>query len=66
MPATGVIRDLPTEVEVGRAEGMPIECVLVVDNTFSAESASLTARITTLSPERLAEVCAALNLATSC
>ncbi len=36
VPATGVVRDLATEVEVGSDDGMPIESVLAVDNTFSA------------------------------
>ncbi len=40
VPATGTVRDLATEVEVGVADGMPVECVLALDNTFSAERAS--------------------------
>jgi mRNA-degrading endonuclease toxin of MazEF toxin-antitoxin module len=45
---------------------MPLECALAVDNTLSAEKASLTEQITTLGPEKLAEVCSTLVAATSC
>jgi mRNA-degrading endonuclease toxin of MazEF toxin-antitoxin module len=45
---------------------MPIECVLALDNTFSAEKAFLTERITTLGPEKMAAVCSALATATTC
>ena len=45
---------------------MPIECVLALDNTLSAEKAFLTERITTLGPEKMVAVCSALATATSC
>jgi mRNA interferase MazF len=66
VPATGVVRDLSTEVEVGRDDGMPIDCVLATDNTFSADRAFLTDRITTLRTDKMAQVCAALRAATRC
>lgn len=66
VPATGTIRNLDTEIEIGIADEMPVECVLAVDSTLSAEKAFLTAQITTLGPEKLAAVCAKLVAATSC
>lgn len=66
VPATGTIRNLDTEVEIGIAEGMPIKCVLAVDNTLSADKTFLTERITTLGPEKLVDVCAKLAAATGC
>lgn len=66
VPATGTIRNLDTEVEIGVDDGMPVECALAVDNTLSAEKAFLTEQITTLDPEKLAGVCATLVTATSC
>lgn len=66
VPATGTIRNLDTEVEIGVSDGMPIECVLAVGNALSADKTFLTERITTLSPEKLAEVCAKLAVATGC
>lgn len=66
VPATGTIRNLDTEVEIGVADGMSVECALAIDNTLSAEKAFLTEQITTLRPEKLAAVCATLVAATSC
>jgi len=66
VPATGTVRGLATEVEIGPSDGMPIECVLALDNTLSAEKAFLTERITTLGPDKMAAVCSALATATNC
>jgi mRNA interferase MazF len=66
VPATGTIRSWDTEVEIGPLDGMPIECVLSVGNTFLAQKVFITERITKLSPERMSEVCRALAHATSC
>jgi mRNA interferase MazF len=65
-PATGTVRGLPSEVPVGPEDGMPRESVISLDNTTLVRKALLTERITTLSPERMNEVCKALNYATSC
>jgi mRNA-degrading endonuclease toxin of MazEF toxin-antitoxin module len=45
---------------------MPIECVLVIANTFSAEKVYLRKRITTLDAVRMSEVCRMLAWATGC
>jgi mRNA interferase MazF len=66
VPATGTIRNLDTEVEIGIADGMPVECVLAIDNTLSAGKAFLTEKITTLGPEKLAQICSTLATATRC
>lgn len=66
VPATGTIRGVRTEVQIGVADGMPTECVLSLDNTFSAEKIFLAERITTLGPAKMFEVCQALATATSC
>ena len=65
-PATGTIRGLASEVPVGPEDGMPRESVISLDNTTLVRKALLTERITTLSPERMTEVCKALDYATSC
>jgi mRNA interferase MazF len=64
--ATTTIRGIRTEVELGLEDGMPRSCVLNADNTATITKSLLTERITTLGPNKLAEVCAALNNATSC
>ena len=66
MPTTGVIRGLPTEIGLDASDGMPRDCVLVPENTFSADKSLLTERITTLGPEKLDQACRALVHITSC
>jgi len=65
-PATRTVRGIPTEVALGRADGMPDECALSFDNLTAVPKALLTARITALPEARLGELCAALRSATGC
>jgi len=64
--ATTNIRGLPTEVELGAEDGMPRACVLNADHVASLAKGYVGDLITTLTPERLAEVCRALDHATGC
>ena len=64
--ATTRIRGIPTEVELGREDGMSCDCVLNADHTDTVAKGYLVERITVLSPEKVAAVCAALSTATSC
>jgi mRNA interferase MazF len=64
--ATTTIRGLPTEVELGLEDGMPRSCALNADHATAADKIFLTDRITQLGPGRMAEVCRAFALATSC
>lgn len=64
--ATTNIRGLPTEVELGAEDGMPRACALNADHVASLHKGYLGDLITTLSSERLADVCRALDRATSC
>ena len=66
VPATRTVRDIPTEVTLGTADGMPSACCLTLDNVIVIRPALCTERITRLSPRRMREVCAALALATAC
>lgn len=66
VPATRTIREIPTEVVVGRADGMPEACCLTLDNLTVIRRALCVERITQLSTERMREVCTALALATAC
>ena len=66
VPATRTVRDIPTEVSLGRADGMPSSCCLTLDNVTVIRPALCVERITRLSAERMREVCAALALATAC
>lgn len=59
-------RRIPTHVWLDEEDGMKEPCALTLDETFAARRDSLTHRITTLGPERMHEVCRALEIATSC
>lgn len=63
---TRTIRRLDTEVELGPADGMPIECVVSLDNLRTAPQALLTESITRLDPDRMDAICRALTRATGC
>ena len=64
--ATTNIRGLSTEVELRPDDGMPRVCVLNADHVASLPKGYLGDLVTTLSPERLTEVCRALDHATGC
>jgi mRNA interferase MazF len=59
-------RGIPTEVPLGVEDGMPVACVITLDNVETALKALLTERITTLSGPKLHAVCAALRYVTVC
>jgi mRNA interferase MazF len=65
-PATRTVRGIATEVALGPDDGMPRECALTLDNVLPVPKVLLTERITRLGPAKLAEVCAALDVAVSC
>ncbi len=65
-PATGTVRDIPSEVPVGPDDGMPRESAISLDNTTLVQKALLTERITTLGVEKMSDVCLALDYATGC
>ncbi|MGI9053639.1 MAG: type II toxin-antitoxin system PemK/MazF family toxin [Ilumatobacteraceae bacterium] len=66
VPATRTIRGIPTEILLDERDGMPVRCVLTVDNVTTVDQAHLTRRVTTLSASRLDEVCDALAFALDC
>lgn len=65
-PATRTLRGIPTEVALGPEDGMPRKCTLTLDNIAAVPKSLLTERITHLGPVKLAELCAALAIATGC
>ncbi|MBI4730245.1 MAG: type II toxin-antitoxin system PemK/MazF family toxin [Acidobacteria bacterium] len=66
VPATTTARGIPTEVALGRADGMPRDCVLSADNLRTIAKSRLRGRVTALSAARLEEVCEALAFALGC
>jgi len=65
-PTTRTVRGIPTEVLLGLEDGMPEECALSLDNTTLIPKALFVAPICRLGPERMAQVCRALALASGC
>jgi mRNA interferase MazF len=65
-PATRTVRGIPTEVQLDTADGMPAPCALSFDNLITVPKSMLTERITRLNPSRMADLCKALSIATSC
>ncbi len=63
---TSVQRDIPTEVTLGAADGMPRPCVVNLDNVTTTSIAYLIEPITRLGSDRMSEVCRALAHATGC
>jgi mRNA interferase MazF len=66
VPLTRTIRDIPTEVALSVADGVPQESVASFDNMTVIPKAHLVQRITRLSPHRISEACRALQTAAGC
>ncbi len=66
VPATTVIRGIPTEVLLDADDGMPRRCVLSLDNVTTIRPALCTERITILDATTMDAVCAALGQAIAC
>lgn len=62
-PVTTRIRRIPTEVPLGREEGLPRRCVANLDIITTIPKATLGRRVSTLPPERLLALDAALRFA---
>ncbi|OGP73710.1 MAG: PemK family transcriptional regulator [Deltaproteobacteria bacterium RBG_16_49_23] len=55
-PITSTIRDIPSEVFLSRAEGMPKECAVNCDHIQTVSKGKIGSRITTLSSEKMDQV----------
>lgn len=66
VPITSTIRSVPSEVRLTEADGMKGNCAVNLHNVVTVSKAHLGRRVTTLSPERLREICAALGFALGC
>jgi mRNA interferase MazF len=65
-PLTRTVRGIPTELFLGREDGMPEECAASFDNLRVVPKANLTERICALGSGRMAEACQALRNAVDC
>jgi mRNA interferase MazF len=62
-PMTSQIREIPTEVLLGPADGMPRDCAINLDHIQTVSRGQLGALITTLPTTKLLEIRRALNFA---
>jgi mRNA interferase MazF len=62
-PITSTIRDIPSEVILGREDGMTRECAVNLDHLQTVSKNKIGPLITTLSPIKLSEIRAALFFA---
>lgn len=65
-PVTTRVRDIPTEVRLGRAHGLPRDCVANFDNITSLPKRTLVRRVGRLAREELSQACAAARFAIEC
>ena len=64
-PIARTVRDIPVEVPLGAADGLPRPCVVNCDSIATIPKVLLTERITVLGPAKLAAVNAAIRFALS-
>jgi mRNA interferase MazF len=62
-PVTSTIRDIPSEVLLARADGMPMDCAVNLDHVQTVSRGKLGALVTTLSSAKMREVEVALRFA---
>ena len=62
-PVTTTVRNIPSEVFLSHAEGMPRECAVNCDHLQTISRGKLGALITTLSASTMNEVAAAIRFA---
>ena len=62
-PVTRTVRDIPVEVPLDRADGLPTRCVVNLDDTTTIPKTLVTERISALSVERMREIDEAVRFA---
>lgn len=65
-PITRTVRNIPTEMSLGREDGMPEDCAASFDNLRVIPKAHLVERLCILDDVRVLEACAALRAAIDC
>lgn len=65
-PLTTTIRDIPTAVRLGAADGVDRDCVAMLDALTLLRRERFVRRLGLLSSERMTELCEALAIAVAC
>lgn len=62
-PLTGTIRSIPSEVKLGKQEGLKKDCVASLDDIQTIRKARLLERLTALPEEKMSQVAEAVRFA---
>ena len=62
-PITSTIRDIPSEVFLSKADGMPLECAVNCDHLQTVSKGRIGSLITSLPPAKMADVGRAIRFA---
>ena len=65
-PLTSTIRDIPTAVHLGAADGLDRDCIASLDNLTLVSKSDLHSRIGRLGPQRMAQLCDAVAVVLDC
>lgn len=65
-PVTSTIRDVPSEVILSVDDGMKNDCAVNLHNAITISQHRLGRRVASLSPERMQQVCSALQFSLGC
>jgi mRNA interferase MazF len=65
-PVTRTVRDIPSEVPLGTAQGLPTDCVATMDNILAFPKSMLTHRMGAIAVDARWRICDALAAATDC
>lgn len=65
-PITSTLRDIPTTIAIGPAEGLDHDSVVMFDQLRSVPKAAMTLRIGSLASARRREICSALAALSDC
>ncbi len=63
---TSTIRVVQSEVVMSEADGMKTPCAVNLHNTITVYQSQMGKRLTQLGPERMGEICTALQFALGC
>lgn len=66
VPLTSTVRGIRSEVLLGPDDGLPVECVVSLDNIRSVQRSLLTNQLTVVSPLKMQSVCDALKFVVAC
>ena len=62
-PITSIVRDIPSEVFLSKADGMPRDCAVNCDHLQTVSKGKISSLISTLSRSKMADVSQAIRFA---